>query len=158
MAFPSMSVRLRVACRELFLDPEDVELFGHLACYVLKNHKHYKYFGVTINDKRQYLHRIILNVPDNLVVDHINGNTIDNRKENLRICTNVENTKNLRKQCNGHTSKYKGVSYYARDRTWEVNVAGYFYGRYVTERMAAEVYNKKALLLFGEFAKLNTLD
>lgn len=93
-----------------------------------------------------------------MVVDHINGITTDNRKENLRLCTNVENTKNLRKQENGITSKYTGVSYYARDRTWEVNVAGHYYGRYLTEKLAAKVYNEKATLLFGEFARLNLID
>lgn len=55
------------------------------------------------------MHRVIMNTPDNLVCDHINHNTLDNRKENLRNCTNSSNLMNRGKQSN-NTSGYKGVS------------------------------------------------
>jgi hypothetical protein len=48
----------------------------------------------TINGKIIDLHRFILNAPPNKMVDHINGDTLDNRRENLRLCTNAENTRN----------------------------------------------------------------
>lgn len=154
----SLTLNLRVLCRDLKVDQETLDLYGSLPCFVLKNHLHYKYYGVMIKGKRTYLHRLVCNLSDSrLVVDHINGDTTDNRKENLRVCTNIENTKNLRKQSNGITSKYKGVSYYKRDGTWEVNVAGHSYGRYPSEWFAAYIYNQKATLLFGEFARLNDL-
>lgn len=155
----SYTVGMRVSVlKELLLDADDLQKYKHLICFVLKKHLHYKYYGVSWEGKRTYLHRLIMQAPDDLVVDHINGNTCDNRKENLRICSNIENTKNLKKQINGLTSKYKGVSFYVRDKTWEVNVAGHYYGRYPTEKLAAAVYNEKAKLLFGEFAKLNVID
>lgn len=155
----SYTVGMRVlVLKEILLDPEDLEKFRKLPCFVLKNHLHYKYYGVKVGNKKTYLHRLVVNAPEDLVVDHINGITTDNRKENLRLCTNIENTKNLRKQINGITSRYKGVSYYKRDGTWEVNVAGHYYGRFASEKYAASVYNEKALLLFGPFAKLNVIE
>ena len=48
----------------------------------------------TINSKKIFLHRFILNTPSNKVVDHINGNTLDNRESNTRICTQANNSKN----------------------------------------------------------------
>lgn len=157
MGTQSFNLRLRVLMREVIVDPDDLELFGLERCFVLKNHKSYKYWGIKVNGVKTYLHRAIMNAPEDLVVDHINGNTIDNRKENLRLCSNIDNTKNLKKQHNGYTSQYKGVSFYTRDSNWEVNVAGYYYGRYATEIEAAKLYNEKATLLFGEFARLNVI-
>lgn len=158
MANISFSVRERVAMGVMKLDPEVIEVWGNVPCFILKKHLHYKYYGIKVVGKREYIHRIVAEAPEGLVVDHINGDTTDNRKENLRLCTNTQNTKNLRKQLNGHTSKYKGVSYYTRDGTWEVNVAGVYRGRYSSETLAAFVYNFWAAKQFGEFAKLNTLE
>lgn len=157
MGTQSFTLRLRVLMQEVIVDPDDIDLFGNYPCFILKQHKHYRYWGIKINGVKTYLHRAIMNAPDYLVVDHINGNTVDNRKENLRLCTNIENTKNLRKQSNGYTSNYKGVSFYARDSTWEVNVAGHYFGRYLNEHVAAKIYNEKASLIFGKFAKLNVI-
>lgn len=61
-----------------------------------------------INKKSVYMHRFILNSPENKVVDHINHNKLDNRSENLRIITSVNNKKNQIKRKNA-TSKYYGV-------------------------------------------------
>jgi hypothetical protein len=158
MANISFSVRERVAMGVMKLDEDDLKLYAPIPCFILKQHLHYKYYGIKVEGKREYLHRLVMNAAPDLVVDHINGDTTDNRKENLRLCTNIENTKNLRKQANGITSKYKGVSYYSRDGTWEVNVAGVYRGRYSSETLAASVYNFWAKHKFGEFAKLNIIE
>lgn len=55
----------------------------------------YKYIN-KLQVNKDYLHRIIMNVPDNKQIDHINHNTLDNRKCNLRICSNKENMHNLK--------------------------------------------------------------
>lgn len=52
--------------------------------------------SATINNKQVRLHRFILNAPDNMDVDHINHDTLDNRREKIRICTRSENLKNRR--------------------------------------------------------------
>lgn len=67
-------------------------------------------FWIT-NNKRQKLHRIILNCPDNKIVDHINHNTLDNRKQNLRICTYLENNQNKKSAYKTSTTGIRNVYY-----------------------------------------------
>lgn len=104
------------------------------------------------------MHRIIMGLfyNDSKEVDHINGDGLDNRKANLRVCTRAENTLNcVRRRDN--TSGYKGVCY-KRGR-WEAyiqhNHKWRHIGYYPTDVLAAQAYNREATLLHGEFAKLN---
>ena len=72
----------------------------------------YVYRDVVNNDgsrTRLYLHRVLTEAPKGLVVDHINGNTLDNRLENLRICTTAENVRNRAKPKGDSINTYKGV-------------------------------------------------
>jgi hypothetical protein len=62
--------------------------------------------------KRLHLHRFIMNCPNNMVIDHINGNNLDNRKQNLKICTQQKNT------LNNHFAK--NISYINRDKKYVV--------------------------------------
>lgn len=94
-------------------------------------------------------------------IDHRNGNTLDNRRSNLRIATNSENMMNVAKRRTETSSIYKGVSWAKRYKKWRASI-GYNYkvynlGVYDSEREAAEAYNRKAGELFGEFAYLNTI-
>jgi hypothetical protein len=111
------------------------------------------------NCKAIYLHRDLLNPPENLVVDHINGNALDNRRENLRICTHSQNSMNKRKPINGKKSSFKGVMPQRGKYTVIIKREGKAYceGTYETEIEAAIAYNQKAEELFGEFAKLNEI-
>jgi len=111
--------------------------------------------------KNIYMHRFIIGVEDSKVhVDHINHDTLDNRKSNLRLCTHVENMRN-QKNRKGGSSKYKGV-YKRRDNRVkpftaqiQFNYKNIYLGTFATERDAAIAYNKAALHYFGEFALLN---
>ena len=99
-------------------------------------------------------------LPDNLVIDHINGNKLDNRKCNLRICTRLENAQNRLPNKNS-ISKYKGVNLRkdVKNKKWratiQCNKKRYSLGDFLTEKEAAKAYNIKAKELFGQFAVLN---
>lgn len=106
------------------------------------------------------LHRAITSCPSDKVVDHINGNTLDNRKCNLRVCTNAENLRNSRGKRNS-TSKYKGVSYDKEKKRWAsricINSKEIKLGKFKSEIDAAKKYNEAAIIYHGEFAKLNII-
>lgn len=106
------------------------------------------------------MHRVIMGLDayDKRVVDHINGDKLDNRRDNLRICTQADNTRNTRKRKDGK-SKYKGVC--KSGAYWQVGVrigGKYVYGgSFKDERLAALKYNEMAAEAYGEFAKLNNV-
>jgi hypothetical protein len=103
------------------------------------------------------MHTYILNCPAGMIVDHINGNGLDNRRSNIRICTYQENAYNRKKPTRGK-SRFKGV-HLTKDGKWQVeikqNKKTIYVGRFSTEIEAARAYNAKALELHGEFANLN---
>ena len=96
-------------------------------------------------------------VQKELMVDHINRNGLDNTRKNLRICTRSENLMNSKKPELNSTSKYKGVNKCGNSWRAEIrlNRKGFYLGKFKTEKEAALAYNKKAIELFGEFARLN---
>ena len=110
--------------------------------------------------KQIALHRIVLNNPDGLQVDHINGNRLDNRKENLRVCTCAENVRN-RSTPSNNTSGFKGVFWDKRMKKWQAQISadsktirlGYF----TSTIEAAKAYNIAATELHGQFAKINQI-
>jgi hypothetical protein len=91
-------------------------------------------------------------------VDHKNRNKLDNRKENLRICTQMENIKN-RGISKNNTSGFKGVSFCKDIKKWGAFIMcdyiPIFIGTFSTKEEAALAYNEKAKELHGEFAVLN---
>ena len=106
------------------------------------------------------MHRLVLNAPPHLIVDHINHNGLDNRKANLRLCTVAQNSFNRRPNAQPNkTSKYKGVSLEKKTNLFRAfihrNKKQYYLGSFKNEIDAAKAYDKKALELFGEFAYLN---
>lgn len=117
--------------------------------------------GEDKNKKQHRLHRVIANASKGQIVDHINGNPLDNRLSNLRITDSTGNNRNARKRKNS-TSKYKGVSKKANG-TWTVQIQiakdkYLFEGGFRSEVEAAERYNTLAKKYFKEFAVLNKID
>jgi hypothetical protein len=114
----------------------------------------------TIGGKNVLMHRLIMNAPPGKVVDHINGNRQDNRRCNLRVCTQAENMRNTRKSCG--TSRFKGVSWNRKYRKWVVSIhrdgKDIWLGNFDDEIKAAQAYDKAARELFGPFARLNFPD
>ena len=91
------------------------------------------------------------------VVDHVNHDTLDNRKSNLRVCSNRENMMNQVQ--NGGSSKYKGVSFSKKQRKYAAYISidrrRRHLGTFETEEEAAIAYNTAAIEHYGEFAYLN---
>ena len=130
-----------------------------------KGYKGKEYIGrrTTTHNRRQImilLHRFIMEVEDpKLQVDHKNGNTFDNRRENLRICTNSQNSKNrIASTIDNKVSKYKGVSkdksgkWYARIRVEYKTICSKLF---ISEVQAAQAYDELADKYHGEYAKKN---
>lgn len=111
------------------------------------------------NKEHILMHRLILLAPDTCTVDHINHDTLDNRRSNLRLATQSQQNANRRKISG--SSKYKGV-YPRRDGLkWCAQLGAFgaktYLGSFNTEEEAALVYNNAAIVAFGEFALLNQI-
>jgi HNH endonuclease/AP2 domain len=118
--------------------------------------------SLTVNGKRHsiIMHREIIHAVAGESVDHINHDTLDNRRENLRICSNVQNFSN-RKMRSDNTSGFKGVSWEKKSRKWKaqlrVNKKIIYSGYFNTAIEAAEVYDREAISVCGEFALTNEM-
>jgi hypothetical protein len=109
----------------------------------------------TINKKRKLrLHRLILDAPDNLYVDHINGVKTDNRKSNLRLCSKKENRRNSKPDLE---RQYKGV-FVCNPNKFRVIIDGTHMGYFSNIEAAANCYNFYAKILHKEFARLNEVN
>lgn len=119
-----------------------------------------RYAKRTVNQRGKYetilMHRFIMNTPETMYTDHINGNKLDNRKSNLRVCTPRENSWNGRGHHN-NPSKYKGVNWNPQRNNWRVRVDGKYHGSFKTEKEAAKKYNELAKKIYGEYAFLNDI-
>lgn len=135
------------------IDSEDFEKIKNY-CWHCSNERVYS----TINKKRQLLHRFILGLTDkSMVVDHINRNPLDNRKQNLRVCSQSDNSKN-RSLYKNNKSGHNGICYSKRDNKWYVyidcNKKHYNCGQFDTYEEALKIRIDKEQELFGEYAPL----
>ena len=137
---------------EAVVDDEDYEKLVSMGSW------HYDRYAKRVPQKKPvYMHRVILSAPDNKSVDHINGNKLDNRKSNLRLCEQSDNSANS----GNRTGKYKGVSWDKSRRKWIAFVC-YQYkninlGRFDNAEAAALAYNHVAKQLFGDEAPQNVV-
>lgn len=104
-----------------------------------------KFYAVYTNGKSVVqMHRLILPPPDGLFIDHINGNSLDNRRCNLRLATRAQNNANRPRVGGG----YKGVSLDRKTGKW---LAFIYLGMFDSAEAAAAAYDKQAESLHGEF-------
>lgn len=114
-----------------------------------------------VRGRRILLHRWLLDAPPELEVDHINGDTLDNRRQNLRLVTRSENAHN-RRSLRG-VGKHKGVRPTRSGKRWIAYFKGAVgkyrhLGVFDSEAEAARAYNVAAQAEYGDHARLNHVD
>jgi hypothetical protein len=128
------------------IDDEDYEL---VSAFTWCAHKMSNCFYATSRTSRKegkrkllYMHRLIMNAPKGIEVDHINGNGLDNRRSNLRLCSHKENSQNKHRRIPGN----KGISWHSRDKKWTAQYwkdgIQHHVGYFLTEEQAIKAYNE----------------
>ena len=111
-------------------------------------------YGGRKNRKTIYLHRMIINIPSGYVTDHINGNRLDNRRENLRVATRSQNRINSNIQKN-NKSGTRGVYYDKHKKRWIVRLykmrKKMLLASFKNIDEARKAYHNKAIEVYGEF-------
>ncbi len=111
--------------------------------------------------KTIYMHRQIMRAGPSDLVDHINGNKLDNRKVNLRKASNAQNIWNSKSHRSWKKIPFKGVTFCRLTDKYKAEITKnkkrYYLGLHARAEDAAEAYNKAAKKLFKEFAKLNEI-
>lgn len=147
-----------------FVDDEDFERLNEFKWIAWKRPNQEKWYALKDSRREKYetsadrkMEHHIIDVPCGLMVDHKNGNGLDNRKENLRIATYQENAFNRKKASSKTTSRFKGVT--RKGNKWQASIGvdrkTIYLGRYDNEESAAAAYDKKATELHGQYASLN---
>lgn len=148
----------KVTRYEIILDDSDYILYKNTTWHVRISRPSGNLYAQ--NNKSQQLHRLIMDAPKGKDVDHINGNGLDNRRCNLRLCSRADNCKNRRLSKNNR-SGYNGVSWYRDRNQWrakiQLNHKTIALGYYKNPVDAAKAYNQAAIKYFGEFARLNSV-
>ena len=143
----------------VIVDDETHDWIGQRRLWVVRRYPYIMHEGKEIR-----LHRILMGNPAGLEVDHINRNPLDCRKENLRVATHQQNSRNVSKRKNA-SSKYKGVSWHASKAEkpihWKWQARIQYGGKLINigsfrnEEQAARAYDAAAINYFGEFAAVN---
>lgn len=139
---------------EILISLVDAFLFAWVGWYVDKN----GYICGSFFGEKSYLHKLVahrMGNPPGALVDHADGNKLNNRRENLRPATPAQNRQNSKKK-RGSSSEYKGVTKRVSPCgvSWEANCDGYL-GLFLLEALAAKAYDLEALRLYGAFARTN---
>jgi hypothetical protein len=146
------------------VDSQDYYRFGCFKWYLTaKDGKFYAVRNLTVDNtktKMISMHREIINAPKGLLVDHKNTDSLDNRRENLRLATRSQNMQNMKKKNKDKaTSRFIGIWFDKSAGNWPskitVNGKKIHLGRFHNEIDAARAYDRAAIKYRGEFARLN---
>jgi len=143
------------------IDVADLERALHYRWYASRHGlRQYAYANTWVNGRRGHLalHRWLF-VHDAVNTDHRNGDTLDNRRSNLRPATVRQNRQGYRILPAGKTSRYRGVCWDKARQRWHAHIKEHrrvvAQARFATEEEAARWYDEQARARFGEFATLN---
>jgi len=132
-------------------DPNDAHLLDD--CWVDVYPSGYRAVKCRRDGKKVLASRLLMNPQNGMVVDHINGDTLDNRRSNLRVCTQAQNLRN-RKMSKCSSSGFKGV--YATGERWRARITSkgdrFYLGSFDNPEAAHEAYCRAAKILHGDFA------
>ena len=147
---------------EVTIDIEDKNLVSDYKWYAHKGTSGY-YAATMIRNNdgsrgRIFMHRLLNNTPEGHETDHINHNTLDNTRSNLRTVTKSQNQHNTRLRKDS-VSGFKGVGWHKATNKWRTRInkdgVTVFTAYFSTKIEAAKAYDTKAKELFGNYAKLN---
>lgn len=135
-------------CGRTLIDIEDIPLVSQHKWYI--NGAGY----VVTNNPSYQLHRLVMGNPKELSIDHVFHNTLDNRKDNLRVCTHQENLCNQKTKIT-NTSGVTGVSWHKAGNKWRVQICingrKLYLGSYCNVNDAITVRKEAEVKYFGDF-------
>jgi hypothetical protein len=133
------------------VDDEDYEYLSQFKWYAQKSETTWYAARHPTKNKTVRMHRVLMDDPQGLEVDHEDRDGLNNQRYNLRVATHAQNGRNRRPHTN-KTSGYKGVYWQKASGRWIVQIQ---LGSYDTAEEAARMYDEAARRYHGEFAYLN---
>lgn len=145
------------------VDAADFEALSHWNWFAMRSHPrraNCKWYAARRDEQKHWvtMHRMIIGALPGVLIDHRDGDGLNNRRTNIRIASPTGNAQNRRPRV-GNTSGFKGVSWDSRAERWHVQIAingkNTHVGHFDLKEDAARAYDVAALRHFGEFAYLN---